>query len=488
MLARCILYKNLLARCFINISGIIFDIVTKTNDRKYIFMPMKNKIIILLLLFIAQQNLLNAQTLIDDKSHLFKVSGYLRTGVGRSHNGDTQAHFQVPGALNKYSLGNQADTYGELEFDYTHYLDTNKSKSIDAVWMTSIYEDFGTKNQMSYNFKEQIYLKFNNFLGRKETIWIGNRFCDRRAIHMLDRQWINPGQKGWGMGIENLLDKESEEDVKFAFWFFRNKDVVSYKNSVEDHLYNYNFDARWINKPINDKLNLSMAFNYSLRQKNDKLKYSLVHGLGLFSWLDYKHKNIENTTAVLFRYGANVSTDHWSGISYTENMSNTSYVTSDLSKAYSLEINSNFLYDDFDKFTVNLITMFVVRDYGTSPYNYINDESVYVADRGRMMYWLSAGARGGYYISKYFRLTAEYTHEYVNNRQVDAEGHLNKVTFTPEFSLKKGFYSRPALRPFVNYAFWSDDLRGHIGDKPQGSPYSQKIKGLTYGLQFEIWW
>ena len=59
-----------------------------------------------------------AQTIFEKVNHTFKTSGYLRTGVGRSEGGETQAHFQMPGAQNKYSLGNQADTYGELEFDY----------------------------------------------------------------------------------------------------------------------------------------------------------------------------------------------------------------------------------------------------------------------------------------------------------------------------------------------------------------------------------
>ena len=171
-----------------------------------------------------------AQTIIENDDHKFKVSGYLRTGVGRSEGNNTQAHFQMPGALNKYSLGNQADTYGELGFDYTHYLNKDKTKSIDAIWMTSIYENFGTKGKMNYNFTEQLYLRTNNLLGKGESIWIGNRFYDRRAIHMLDRQWINPGQKGWGVGIENLLNRTTEEDLKFAMWGFKRKNVISYIN------------------------------------------------------------------------------------------------------------------------------------------------------------------------------------------------------------------------------------------------------------------
>ncbi|MFR9621111.1 MAG: carbohydrate porin [Rikenellaceae bacterium] len=446
----------------------------------YIFLPL-----VALLSIVGESQ---AQEIFENEKSLFKVSGYLRTGVGSSEGGTTQAHFQTPGALNKYSLGNQADTYGELEFDYTRYLDDAKSKSIDVVWMTSMYEDFATENKMSFNFTEQLYLRANNLLGLGESIWVGNRFYDRRAIHMLDRQWINPGQKGWGFGVENLLNRSSDEDLKFAVWRFNNKDVVSYKNGYVDNLYNYTADVRWVNKPISDKFNINLAVNYSYRLANDDLGYGGVNGFGIFGWLDYASGAISNTTALLLRQGANIPTDHWSGVSYSENPSNSNFVTSDLSRAYSLEINNNFLYDDFEDWTLNFILMAVVRNYGTTPYEYVDGQPQYINDLGRMLYWFSAGARGSYYVSDYFRLTMEYTHEYIDNRQVNAAGHLNRVVFSPEFSLSKGFYSRPALRPFVNYAFWSDDLRGHIATSPIGSPYGDKTSGFTYGLQFEVWW
>ncbi len=431
---------------------------------------------------------LEAQNFFESEQNKFSISGYLRSGAGWSEGGETQAHFQMPGALNKYSLGNQADTYGELEFDYTHYLNKEKETSLDVVWMTSIYEDFGTEKQMNFNFTEQLYVRANNLLGWGESIWAGNRFYDRRAIHMLDRQWINPGQKGWGFGIEHFLNLDDKEDVKLAVWQFTNKDVVSYKNALTDNLYNYTLDIRWVNKPISETLRLNTAINYSYRVANNTLGYEGVHGYGLFGWVDYAKNNITNTTALLFRQGANISSDHWSGISYSENPSNTSLVTSDLSRAYSLELNNDFLYDDFDRFALNFITTAVVRNYGTTPYEYVDGEAYYLNDLGKMMYWLSAGARGSYYVNDNFRLTLEYTHEYIDNRQLEATGHLNKVVFSPELSLAKGFYSRPALRPFVTYAFWSDSLRGQIATNPTGSPYGNATSGFTCGIQFEIWW
>ncbi len=438
------------------------------------------------LFFIATESI--AQEIFSNDNSLFKVSGYLRTGVGRSEDGSTQAHFQMPGAFSKYSLGNQADTYGELEFGYTHYLNNSKSKSVDAVWTSSLYEEFGSENHMRFNLSEQLYLRVNNLFGWGESIWAGSRFYDRKMIYMLDRAWLNPGQKGWGFGVDNLLNRPTGEDLKFAIWHFNNEDVVSYKSGETGNLHNFTADLRWVNRPVNDRLKINLAANYSYRVANEELGYGGKSGFGIFGWLDYAGGDIKNTTALLFRQGANISTDHWSGVSCSENPSNSNYVTSDLSRAYSLEINNNFLYDDFENWALNFIMVATVRNYGTTPYEYVDGGAQYVDDLGKMVYWLTAGARGSYYINDYLRLTFEYSHEYINNRQIDVAGHLNKVIFTPELSLKKGFYSRPSLRPFVNYAFWSDDLKGHIATSPKGSPYGDKTGGITYGLQFEIWW
>ncbi len=430
----------------------------------------------------------SSQTLLDTNINKFRVSGYLRTGFGYSEGGATQAHFQIPGALNKYSLGNQADTYGELEFDYTHYLDGAKSKSLDAVWMVSIYESFGTTDQMSFNFTEQLYLRANNLLGLNESIWVGNRFYDRSAIHMLDRQWMNPGQKGWGAGIENFLNKSTEEDLKFAAWRLNDNDVTSYKSGSLGDLTTYTADVRWVHKPITQYSNINLALNYSRRTANDTLGYEAYNGFGAFAWLDYAKGSITNTSAILFRQGANISIDHWSGMSQKENPGNDNLVLNNLRGAYSLEVNNNFLYDDLDKFAINAIFMFVARNYGTAPYLYEGEERVYLEGRGDMFYWLSGGARAMYYVSKNFRPSIEYTYEYGNNSQLGAIGNLHKITITPELSLAKGFYSRPVLRPFVTYAHWSEGLKGYIGNSPNGAPYGDNTAGFTYGVQFEIWW
>ena len=440
----------------------------------------------------AETGIVEAQTIFENDQSKFVTSGYLRTGFGWSEGGETQAHFQMPGAQNKYSLGNQADTYGELEFDYIYYLDTAKKTSIDVIWMTSIYETFGTENQMNYNKTEQLYMRLNNLLGKGEMIWFGKRFYDRRALHLMDRQWLNPGQRGWGFGMENLIQKDSPEDIKFGLWTFQEKhDDVSYINGDTSKLRGFTADVRWVHLPINDNFSFNTSLNYTYRAPNSTLEYDGKHGFAAIAWFDYEKKNITNTTGLVLRQGASIPLHHWTGMSEKENPGNDNIVLNDISSAYFLEINNNFLYDDLDRFALNVILSTVIRDYGTDPYAYNATDPnhpTYLPGKGNMMYWLTAGASAMYYFNDNFKFNLEYTHEYVNNQQVDVKGHLNKITFSPELSLKKGFYSRPVLRPFVNYAFWSDDLAGHIGTTPEEAPFGSSTSGMTYGLQFEIWW
>ncbi|NIJ45597.1 maltoporin [Wenyingzhuangia heitensis] len=451
----------------------------------------KQNLILLLTcsLFLGMLQPVTSQTIFENENSMFGTSGYIRTGTGRSVGGGTQAHFQMPGAQNKYSLGNQADTYGELEFDYIYYLNTAKDKSIDAVWMTSYYEAFGSETQMDFDKTAQLYIRGKNLLGKGETLWIGKRYYDRKAIHLLDRQWMNPAQTGWGFGVEDLLTNKTNEDIKIGVWSFKDEDVVSYINNNTSQLNAFTLDTRWVNVPVNNTLKLNLAVNYSYRLKNETLEYNAKQGFGAFAWLDYEKDHITNTTAVLFRQGATVPKHHWTGMSEKENPNNNNTVLNNINSSYSLEINNNFLYDDFENFAINGILLAVIRDFGTNPYIYngINDVT-YLSGKGNMLYWLTAGARGMYYLSDYFKLSLEVSHEYIKNEQVGVAGNLNRISFTPEISLSKGFYSRPVIRPLIAYAFWSDDLKGNIGNVPNNAPFGNNTDGFTYGLQFEIWW
>ena len=63
-------------------------------------------------------------------------------------------------------------------------------------------------------------------------------------------------------------------------------------------------------------------------------------------------------------------------------------------------------------------------------------------------------------------------------------GSLIKITLAPQISSNNTAMSRPSIRAFITYAFWSDSFVGEV------SPFSlgTQNNGLTIGIQAETWW
>lgn len=425
---------------------------------------------------------MKAVPMVETNNYAFGISGYLRTGIGTSKGGKTQANFQAPGPQNKYSFGNQADTYGELEFDYTHYLNDDHSKWIDTVWMVSVYEPFD--GDSSFNKTEQLYIKGNNLFDNDIDVWFGKRFYERQAIHLLDRQWNNAGQGGVGLGVEDLLNNDTDEDVKIALFQFQDDDITSFSNGETGNIQSYSLDTRWVHIPLSDTRKLNINASLSFRPEDEKLGYDAKYGAGLSIWQDYAKGYITDTTAIVIRQGADVPINHWDSGSEKENPGNDNIIRNDLDQAYCIELNNNFLYDD-ENWAFNGIILAQFRDYGEAPHAYGGPTA---ANLGDQLIWLSLGGRGMYYVNDQFRLALELTNDYISNDQEDISGSLRKITFCPEFALGKGFYTRPVLRPFITYASWDDDLIGFVGTGPGDSPYGDENSAVTAGIQFEIWW
>ncbi len=72
---------------------------------------------------------------------------------------------------------------------------------------------------------------------------------------------------------------------------------------------------------------------------------------------------------------------------------------------------------------------------------------------------------------------------YTKQEGVDS-GSLIKITLAPQITPRNTVMSRPALRVFVTYAFWSDSFVGQISPLS----YGNQKDGLTFGIQAETWW
>jgi maltoporin len=61
---------------------------------------------------------------------------------------------------------------------------------------------------------------------------------------------------------------------------------------------------------------------------------------------------------------------------------------------------------------------------------------------------------------------------------------LFKLTFAPQITPEMSVVSRPALRLFFTYAWWTDDFTNLVG----APTHMGDTRGLSAGVQLETWW
>lgn len=133
--------------------------------------------------------------------------GYLRSGVGVSQNGGgTQSGSEFEkNYLGR--LGNEFDTYGEVELGQEVFNKDGKSFYVDS--MVSM-DSSGASNteqtkDSSANFAlQQLNIQGKGFIAAapEAVLWAGKRYYQRHDLHIIDTKYWNVS--GYGAGIEKL--------------------------------------------------------------------------------------------------------------------------------------------------------------------------------------------------------------------------------------------------------------------------------------------
>src|SRR5215469_6366524 len=143
----------------------------------------------------------------------FEFHGYFRSGYGLNSQGGQQVAFQAPGAVAKYRLGNEAETYGEFIFVNNW---VNPEHDSDRAW-------FHTEVMLEANTTDSAnYANFNNGVGNDQfrlreafvragnifesqpdaKFWAGERYYRRQHIEINDFYPLD--MSGYGAGFEDL--------------------------------------------------------------------------------------------------------------------------------------------------------------------------------------------------------------------------------------------------------------------------------------------
>lgn len=400
--------------------------------------------------------------------------GYLRTGIGGTCSGE-MVDFVTPNNLHKYRLGNEANHYAELQFDY-HYNDTNNKPSFEATYMMAKSIPYGDDYTIQLPQTTQLYARLNDLIGNVD-IWVGKRYYDRRNIELLDYFWLNSGKNSEvGFGIENI--KIGKEMLNISVFKFNNPTI--YQNNVYKRN-SLTLDVRSLNIPLggNSKLNFLLQLNRI--KKNEALDLNSAYGIALGSWYIFDKNKISYTASAIFRRGSSILENIYSGNKISEIRDNIRIY--DLNKASSFDFTNNFLYDDKSQQAIQVSITYHYKNYGIG--NVSNNISI---NNAKAYNWFSVGFRYLYYINKNFNLALEAGNDYVKDSKDMIEGSLQKVTFSPQISWNYGYFSRPVLRPFITFSRWSKSFQGITGINQYNTQLINKNKGISYGLQLEMWW
>lgn len=404
----------------------------------------------------------------------FGFFGYFRSGFGLDSKGKSMSPFKAPNAEAKYRLGNEAETY--LETAFVYFMKDNNGASFDTRVLFAIVTPMSQSNiyQTTFSLREAYVVGRGLLKAFPETrFWAGQRYYDRYDLHLNDF-WYRD-MSGFGGGIENFkiggfkaalaymggsLDQLSPSGSMYP----TNQFVIN-KSTVDLRIYDIKTSVG----------NLGLTATYSFLNGDsivtDQGKYTLTDSkgwsLGLFYVIPF-HKEESRNIFNIF-YGTGAAENYRSVMTAPLGVSLKPGDIYDSDEIKRFRIIDDFLMNVSSKFSIQSVLVYQDLDNGLETKNKYK--------------WFSLGLRPIWHFNKYFSLAMELGWDYTN-QDGGEDGSLFKITLAPQITPNNTVMSRPALRLFVTYAFWSDSFVGEISPLSFGN---QK-DGITFGIQAETWW
>lgn len=400
--------------------------------------------------------------------------GYFRSGFGVDSKSKSMAPFQAPNAEAKYRLGNEAETY--LEAAFVYFQKNESGATFDTRMLLAMVTPMSGNNDFvtSISLREAYVIARGVWASFPEAgFWAGQRYYDRHDMHLNDF-WYRD-MSGFGGGVEDFKIGK----IKTALAYLGGSiDQLSPSGSA------YNPDVFVINKS-------SLDFRlYNIELFSNDLAFTAT-----YSYLDGDSISTDEGTIVI------TDSDGWSfGVFYTipiykdgsRNKTNAFYgkgaaenYRSVMTTPLGVNIEPGNVYhpDNIKRFRV-INDLLVNFSYKFALQNSIIYQHLDNGLASNSLYtWFSFGLRPIWYFNEYFSLTLELGWDYTKQEGGD-NGSLIKITLAPQITSNNMAMSRPALRIFVTYAFWSDSFVGLVSPLS----YGNQKEGLTIGIQAETWW
>ncbi|MCH9406038.1 maltoporin [Pantoea agglomerans] len=389
--------------------------------------------------------------------------GYLRGGVGVSQDGGIEEYQK-----NKIGrLGNEADTYGEVELGSEVYKKDDVSFYVDT--MVSMFSDGSNDNETTLGDDAQFGLRQLNLQikglvpgDKNAVIWGGKRYYQRHDLHIIDTKYWNIS--GSGAGIENYTLGPGA--ISFA-WIRGDANDVDYRVDGDNDV-NINYlDLRYAGwKPWSGAWT---EFGIDYAMPNTTKKQEEYGGL-------YDAENGVMLTS-------EISQDMWGGYQklvfqyankgLAQNMISQGGgwydMWNDTRDATGYRVISTGLLPITDKFSLNQ-----VFTWGSA------DDVTAQTSKSTL---LSLVGRGQYQFTQYVRGIGEvgsFWQKDENKVGSDYKQAGQKYTLALGLAAGPEFMSRPELRLFASY----------LNDSEDGHSFQDNTSNNTwnFGVQVEAWW
>jgi maltoporin len=410
----------------------------------------------------------------------FEFHGYLRSGYGIAADGASQVTFQAPNANSKYRLGNEAETY--LETTFVAKTPEKITGSPDKKFSTILTMAYAVETANSGNFDTQLSLREAYGIAEglipdnpTATWWAGQRFYSRIQVHMTDF-WYRD-MSGYGGGIEKVTIGDDALQLGFA-WIGGSIDELNADGTIADpgtvfRKDSFDLDLTKI-ASLGGEFRTQLTYSYfhgqTVTTGGNTVELTDSHGasINLFQINEFEN-GIYNTAALQLGYGAAFNflgqMTLPNGVDLTTAPSGTIFDTEDIQQYRFVE---DLLYDNGGK----------ISGSATAIYQY-SDANIPMGQ----VHWTSLGVRPVYHFNRNYSFATEAGWDYTDQKGGDS-GSLFKLTFAPQITPQMSVLSRPSLRLFFTYAWWSDEFEGQVGTPA----YTTDTAGFSTGIQLETWW
>jgi len=405
-----------------------------------------------------------AALLLAGQAHAqFSTDGYFRSGTGAGLKNNSAQCYGLSGDGLKYRLGNECDTYAEINLKNTFKVgDLQFSGNLMPT-----YDSNGTGSRSTD--LGQAFIEGTGFdFAPKVNFWVGKRYYDRSDVHITDTKYTQlDGTGGGADDIEVAGGKLGvayfrRDSSAFGGWGTASRVNVVYSTSNVNPGGWLRVIGGFVNSEESyvdgsgNTINGRSGVSLTIQHYQDKL-FGL--GGGNTVWLQYAKGSAALNGG------------------FTKAFNNPGSDGNDWAPDAT---GNNWLEDHRSLKHVRIADAFTWQtgNFGGQVVAHIQeDDSTQFKTRST-----SVGGRASYAFTTNFKLIGEVGVSTKKAGDNDTQ-KLTKFTIAPTLATGKGFFERPELRLFYTHAQWNDAATAGGNGLP-----TDRTSANRFGVQAEIWW